>query len=207
MPKSTLLRLDEKKRQRVLNAAMAEFADHPYDRANLDRIANAAGVPKGSLYQYFHNKRDCFDAAVHHAFGAAFSEFERYLLRSRSRDCFEEFRHALLFAIVLRERQPLIARLYFRVGFLESAELQGEIVSRNALFQERWFERGISEGLLDRHIDRTSARFLLDAISNRFHFLALSGSLNQRSLRRLAGSLSQHVRHALAFTMRKGANR
>ncbi len=194
LSKPTFAQLDHRKRQRVLNAAIAEFADHPYDRANLDRIAGAAGVAKGSLYQYFHNKRGCFDVAVQSAFGSAFSDFERYLRRSRSRDCFDEFRHALLFAIVLRERQPVIARVYLRVGFLETPELQGEIRSRNTLFQERWFERGISEGLLDPRIDRISAGFLLDAIANRFHFLALSGTLSQRSLRALAASLARHVR-------------
>lgn len=204
MPKPTFLQLDANKQQRVREAAMSEFAGHSFDRANLDRVAAAAGVPKGSLYQYFHNKRDCFDEAVQHAFGSAFSEFESHLRRSRSRDCFDEFRHALLFAIVLAERQPLIARLYFRVGFLERAELQGEIVGRNALFQDRWFDRGIAEGLLDRRIDRASAGFLLDAVANRFHFLTLSGALDRPSLRRLAKSLSQLVRNALSPTKGKG---
>jgi len=202
MPRATLDRLPAKKRRRVLDAAIAEFADHPYDRVSLDRVAAAAGVPKGSLYQYFHHKRDCFNTAVADAFGAAFAEFERYLRRSRAGDCFDEFRHALLFAIVLRARRPLIARLYFRVGFLESAELQQEIVNRNSLFQQRWLERGIAEGLLDPRIDRTSVRFLLDAVANRFHFMALSGTMSEGSLQRLARSLAQHLRHALVGGIR-----
>lgn len=197
MPKATFLQLDEGKQRRVREAAMAEFADHPFDRANLDRIAAAAGVPKGSLYQYFQNKGDCFDAAVQYAFGTAFSQFADYLHRSGARDCFEEFRHALLFAMVLAEREPLIARLYFRVGFLERADLQGEIVGRNVLFQDRWFERGIAEGLLNPRIDRKSAGFLLDAVANRFHFFALSEALDQPALRRLAKSLAGLVRRAL----------
>lgn len=197
MPKATFLQLREDKQQRVRDAAIAEFADHPFDRANLDRIAAAAGVPKGSLYQYFHNKRDCFDAAVQHAFGTAFSQFADYLRESGARDCFEEFQHTLLFAMVLAEREPLIAHLYFRVGFLEVADLQGEIISRNVLFQDRWFERGIAEGLLDPRIDRRSAGFLLDAVANRFHFFALSRALDQPTLRSLAESLTDFVRRAL----------
>ena len=45
-------------------------------------------------------------------------------------------------------------------------QMQGEIVDRNTLFQDRWFERGIAEGLLDRRVDRASAGFLLDAVAS-----------------------------------------
>jgi AcrR family transcriptional regulator len=196
--RNTFLQLDPAKRQRVLDAAMAEFADNTFERANLDRIADQAGVAKGSLYQYFAGKRGCFDAVVQHGFGVAFAEFGAYLRRSRPIDCFEEFRYALLFPRVLMRRQPLIARLYFRVGFLEPGELQGEIHTRNSLFQEEWFARGIAAGSLDRHIDRAAAGFLLDAVANRVHSFALAGGLTGRALEKLAQQQTRFVRRALS---------
>ena len=56
MATSTFQILPAEKRERITNAAIFEFASHPYTKANLDRIAKAAKVPKGSLYQYFDGK-------------------------------------------------------------------------------------------------------------------------------------------------------
>lgn len=196
-PKRTFLQLDAGKRARVLEAAMTEFADCGFERANLDRIADAASIAKGSLYQYFHDKRACFDATAAHAFGVAFAEFRSHLRRSRPRGCFEEFRAALLFPLTLAKRHPRVARLYFRVGFLEAGALQAEIASRNSLFQEDWFERGIAAGDLAPDIDRRQAGFLLDAVATRVHFFALSGIVSEAALRGLARSQTEFIRRAL----------
>lgn len=60
MPRETLTNLPEDKRNRVRAAAMREFAARPYDQANLGAIAAAAGVSKGSLFQYFEDKFDLY---------------------------------------------------------------------------------------------------------------------------------------------------
>lgn len=60
MPKPTFFNLPEDKRQRLIDAAVDEFATVPYAKANLDNIVAAAGISKGSLYQYFGGKADLY---------------------------------------------------------------------------------------------------------------------------------------------------
>ena len=60
MPRSTFFNLPEDKRARVVEALKAEFAARPYARASVDRVIAAAGVSKGSFYQYFENKEDAY---------------------------------------------------------------------------------------------------------------------------------------------------
>jgi AcrR family transcriptional regulator len=60
MPKPTWDNLDERRRERVLQAAMAEFGRHGYSGGSLNVIAREAGVAKGSLFQYFDDKLDFF---------------------------------------------------------------------------------------------------------------------------------------------------
>ena len=48
------------KRQQILEAASACFARNGYDATSMDEVARAAGVSKGSLYDYFKNKEDLF---------------------------------------------------------------------------------------------------------------------------------------------------
>ena len=56
MPRSTFFNLPEDKRARVVEALKIEFAARSYARASVDRVIGAAGVSKGSFYQYFDNK-------------------------------------------------------------------------------------------------------------------------------------------------------
>lgn len=44
------------KRERILAAGLALFAHEPYQAVTMDRVAEAAGVAKGTLYLYFPSK-------------------------------------------------------------------------------------------------------------------------------------------------------
>jgi len=44
------------KRERILAAALRLFAHEPYQAVTMDRVADAAGVAKGTLYLYFPSK-------------------------------------------------------------------------------------------------------------------------------------------------------
>ncbi|KMV17125.1 TetR family transcriptional regulator [Mycolicibacterium conceptionense] len=60
MPTVTWARLDPARRAAVVEAAEAEFGAHGYSRGSLNAIARKAGVAKGSLFQYFADKRDLY---------------------------------------------------------------------------------------------------------------------------------------------------
>ncbi|MEV0669454.1 TetR/AcrR family transcriptional regulator [Mycobacterium sp. NPDC050441] len=60
MPTVTWARVDPARRAAVIAAAEAEFGAHGYSRGSLNVIARKAGVAKGSLFQYFADKRDMY---------------------------------------------------------------------------------------------------------------------------------------------------
>jgi AcrR family transcriptional regulator len=49
-------------RRRILDAAIAEFAEHGIAGARIDRIAAGSGNNKALIYKYFGNKDQLFDA-------------------------------------------------------------------------------------------------------------------------------------------------
>ena len=60
MPTVTWARLDPIRRAAVVEAAEAEFGAHGFSQGSLNVIARRAGVAKGSLFQYFADKRDLY---------------------------------------------------------------------------------------------------------------------------------------------------
>lgn len=60
MPTVTWARVDPARRAAIEEAAEAEFGAHGFSNGSLNVIARRAGVAKGSLFQYFADKRDLF---------------------------------------------------------------------------------------------------------------------------------------------------
>src|SRR5580704_3049851 len=55
---------DSAKRRQIIDGARAVFLAQGFDAASMNDIARAAGVSKGTLYVYFDNKEQLFEAIV-----------------------------------------------------------------------------------------------------------------------------------------------
>ena len=55
---------DSAKRRQIVDGARAVFLAQGFDAASMNDIARAAGVSKGTLYVYFANKEELFEAIV-----------------------------------------------------------------------------------------------------------------------------------------------
>jgi AcrR family transcriptional regulator len=56
---------DSAKRRQIVEGARSIFLANGFDAASMNDIARAAGVSKGTLYVYFTNKEQLFEAIVH----------------------------------------------------------------------------------------------------------------------------------------------
>ncbi|OWQ93759.1 TetR family transcriptional regulator [Roseateles aquatilis] len=57
-------RLTDRKRQAIVDGAIAEFREHGFEVANMDRIAARAQVSKRTVYNHFDGKDALFDAIL-----------------------------------------------------------------------------------------------------------------------------------------------
>lgn len=60
MPAKLFAELGEEKREKILRAGLAEFAVYGYENGSTNRIVKAAGISKGSLFQYFASKEELY---------------------------------------------------------------------------------------------------------------------------------------------------
>ena len=52
--------LKPEKRERIINAALKEFAKNGYDKASTNEIVKESGISKGSLFNYFISKKELY---------------------------------------------------------------------------------------------------------------------------------------------------
>lgn len=60
MPTKTFFNLEQKKQDRIIQAAIDEFSQKNYDHANIATMIKNASIPRGSFYQYFEDKKDLY---------------------------------------------------------------------------------------------------------------------------------------------------
>jgi len=58
MPKQTFFNLPDEKKQRITDALIKHFSQKPYYNVDISDVAKESNAAKGSMYQYFENKKE-----------------------------------------------------------------------------------------------------------------------------------------------------
>ena len=121
---------DSAKRRQIVEGARSMFLAQGFDAASMSDIARAAGVSKGTLYVYFNNKEQLFEAIVHEEcrpMPKAFSisipsdhDVEEVLMRLGAAYveflCSPEKASALRTVIAIADRMPEIGKVFYETG-------------------------------------------------------------------------------------------
>ncbi|MDN6161510.1 MAG: TetR/AcrR family transcriptional regulator, partial [Atopostipes sp.] len=65
---TTFLNLPEKKKERIMTAALAEFSRVVMNEASVTNIVKKADISRGSFYQYFEDKEDLYQYLIKNAY-------------------------------------------------------------------------------------------------------------------------------------------
>jgi TetR/AcrR family transcriptional regulator len=60
-------KISEEKQNKIIGAALNEFAQFGYSEANINKIAERANISVGSLYKYFSDKQNLYQTIVNHS--------------------------------------------------------------------------------------------------------------------------------------------
>jgi len=121
---------DNVKRRQIIEGARAAFLEQGFDAASMNDIARTAGVSKGTLYVYFQNKEQLFEAICSEEclsqaeslfkFDPGESDVEATLTRIGfdfvSLVCRPEKASCARTVIAIAERMPEIGRAYYETG-------------------------------------------------------------------------------------------
>ncbi len=124
MPKDTFLNLEEEKRRRFVQAALEEFAHNSYAQASITKLVQRLGIAKGSVYQYFEDKRDLWLYLKTYAEGVKM-RYVMQLRRADYADFWDFYRAMYASGIDFDLEEPLCSLFLYRIGRLEhSAEVE-----------------------------------------------------------------------------------
>lgn len=100
--------LDGKKRDRIINEAMHEFAVNGYKNASTNEIVKKSGISKGALFHYFSTKRELFGFLYHYGVDFMMKVLEPHINDMPS-DVFERWIAFARFKIEVAVQYPDLA--------------------------------------------------------------------------------------------------
>lgn len=74
MVRPRFTKLPAQQRQAIVQAALDEFAAHGFHDASLNRVIDAAGISKGSMYYYFDGKEALYAYVAHLGLARLFAQ-------------------------------------------------------------------------------------------------------------------------------------
>ena len=119
MPKKTFHNLPTEKREKIVNAAIDEFAEYGLENASTNRIVANSGIAKGSFYQYFVDKLDVFNHLMDVVTRKKIEFFKDKRPPGRNMDTFEYFRWMIKIGMEFNSAYPRMAQAASRVLFVE----------------------------------------------------------------------------------------
>jgi len=162
VPKSTFYNLPDHKRTRIIDAALNEFAVHPLDAASVNRVVKAAGIAKGSFYQYFSGLNDLY-LFILFQYGAErkAEALEHAPLPPADGDLFDSLSHYAFHRLRFSLAHPRLAaatRKLTRGPIPEAfSETSAELRRRSRQTIQVLLERGIAEGALRSNLELDTA--------------------------------------------------
>lgn len=167
IPKETFFNLPEEKRQKILDIAIEEFADNPYQAVSITRIVDRVGIAKGSFYQYFEDKKDLYLYLIE-LFAQEKAEFAQSIPPPDSdAGVFEFIRYLGQVGTSFELSNPKLGRISYRALF-EDVPLPEEslkIIREGSMqFFKELIQNGMQSGELDPKLDPMVAAFIFNTI-------------------------------------------
>jgi AcrR family transcriptional regulator len=170
--KKTFFNLPEEKQKRVLETAIEEFSEKGYGGASINLIVSKLGIAKGSIYQYFTNKKSLFLHIFDYAVELIRKTLKQVKNETRDAPVFERIKKSLLAGVDFIEWHPSIYRIYLKIMFEREAPFRQELLHRIRLFSSEYLTslliEGKERGEIRKDVDVKVAVFLLDAVMDRF---------------------------------------
>lgn len=148
MVRPRFAKLPPAQQQAILRSALDEFAAHGFHDASLNRVIEAAGISKGSMYYYFDGKADLYAHVARTELGGLFAQVGPLpQLDSGDADTFwsvlEDYYLRLMRALVA---SPQLAAL-FR-GWTAASKNPAFQAAQGELEQESipWIEQALASG-------------------------------------------------------------
>ncbi len=173
MPTETFRHLNNDKKELFLRAAYEEFSAHSYAEASVSRIVRCLGIAKGSVYQYFKDKRELYfyllDLASERKFDYIREKLHDQEAEGSTRDFFSLHRDLIRagteFDFSYPRYSAIVSRAMTETGTNELGNVAGELKDRSLNFLRDYVDIAVEKGEIRKDIPPDLIAQLVNAMT------------------------------------------
>lgn len=210
MPKQTFHNLPRAKRDRLMEIAIDEFAGNDYESASVSRIVARAGIAKGSIYQYFEDKRDFYLYLVAESSKLLLEEVSNTGSPPTGGDVFDVIRWQMSATVMAAAAHPQRARLLER-AYSAQTPLREEIRNQGQATSEDHFTPLITaateRGEINPNLDLGVVIFVIRSVmseTGRYLAVALGLDPDVPDPQALLTAEAEHIFDQITEALRQG---
>jgi AcrR family transcriptional regulator len=134
------MNLEPEKRERIINAALEEFAQRGYRNASTNEIVKKANISKGLLFHYFNNKKNLFLFLYDYSEDIFLNEFYNKVNYEEA-DIIKRWRGIVILKIELIQKYPMLYDFIIASAVEDSMEIKQELEKRMKIISEEGYKR------------------------------------------------------------------
>lgn len=170
IPKQTFFNLDERKRNRIIDCAIDEFSQKSFESAKLSNIIKSSGIPRGSLYQYFIDKKDLYLYLLELAKNKKMVYINAYMNNNKDVPFFDLFRGMYLAGIKFAIENPKLVKIMSLMLMNKNdiyQEILGDSLNYAIDYYKDLIDRDKEKGRIREDIDsKVFAKLIIDLTTN-----------------------------------------
>jgi AcrR family transcriptional regulator len=208
MPKPTFFNLPPEKREKIISAAIDEFAEYGLENASTNRIVANSGIAKGSFYQYFADKQDVFMYLLTVLEQEKMEYFKGKHPPSMNMDTFQYFRWLIKTGLEFNTTNPrliqAVSRVLLQEGLYYGKTFEEQRNKSNAALRAM-IEQAIQRGEVDPSVDVDLAVMIMETWSNAISTYILQEGMKQKDIMKWVRSAKTQERiDKLLYVMEYG---
>lgn len=167
------MKLDQAKRNKIINASLKIFSKTPYKNASTDDIVKEANISKGALYHYFKSKKNLYLYLYDYVIDIMLKKFSDEV-NFEEKDIFERYKNIVVVKLALINKHPNLYNFVYRTLYDEEYAFKQELQDKN----NKTIAKNIE--LLLKDIDKSKFRDDIDVdIAIDMIFLTFEGYANR----------------------------
>ncbi|MBU4012291.1 MAG: TetR/AcrR family transcriptional regulator [Proteobacteria bacterium] len=172
IPLKTFQNLTKVKQDRIVQVAVEEFSEKGYAGASINSLVDRLGIAKGSIFQYFGDKKGLFLFVFNKSIDMIKDDLREIRDRPTNEDFFTRLEKIFQAGVIFLKEHPLIYKLYLKALFESEIPFRNDILlslRKNSLdYISSLLETAKEKGEIRNDIDIAKASFVVDAIIDRF---------------------------------------
>lgn len=204
MPKETFFNLSPDKRERIEASAIKEFREYYFDASSINRIVDAAGIAKGSFYQYFEDKKDLYKHIMNIIIQKKLEYMTPTLMNPTGLDIFSLLREMYVSGLSFAASNPELLEISNKLLSDPNHDLYKEIIEENKVKSDQVFHLMLKmaeeRGEIRSGLDLSLVAFLLTSLNisvSDYYMSSRSSKIYSEDMLKLVDSFIDVVKYGI----------